>query len=1077
MIKNIFYKIISDDRQRQEMNSLKDQNKIYNLFCKNGYVGSFDDFKTEMKNFLNSDDSSRIINDDSGELSDDLLEMVAGGVNVKRALTVGVATLITAFNISTAVGNSITSGVAALGDDTSISVSTSASESDSFSNLGEEINNDINNYDAKKLEINNNKKSPEGSGNVQKTVVDSEQNVELNGLKQENENLKKQNSENLKQQSLESDRLNQEIDKIKQENENLKKQNKTLLDEQNGNKKEIDSLKKENQNLKTQNKTLVDEQNGNKKEIDSLKKENENLKKQNSENLKQQNNNAQVTDNQQILNKTEKSQKSTVSNDNTVSNTAQENEISESNNDDVALLKNRVERKDKEINYLKDQLESQKNNMNNEFNNKVKDKDAKIAQLESEVTRLNNKIAAGESNVEKGTLDIKAVTQTPEIVSFFSNLLEIDRGLAKEKDSLDDQFKLNLSQLNEKYNNDLKQIQKNYEDGINKIKGNTRAAKEERERKELENKAKQLQSTQKAEADKYKEAEKDRKKLDAMRKEYNEGKKAQMLEQRRQEIGERVEKLMDHLNINESEKNTLSTKLVDFLVDMHNRMDELENKQEQEEAGSDNQFLEKVQKLKEDIEKKVDDLIDKAHISEKDDVDAAKLFLEYLKTFNKNKGTAEEEKIKTITRINVGLDEDREQLNEKVIGIVNNFADSIRSLQNELYKIKCEKTEEETKLCNDIFKYQHLDGDQEANIADAKAKLEKVQQQKDEEMKKIIDKLQNAKNKCQTNIDNLVKNSNGIANDKKENVRKQVGSVLQEIAKHGVDVIRQLRSSINFVHINAQGKVDLVNGLFKVYQEKQNAFKQLVSNAEQEKKTKFDNQFNELGKTSIAKMKQIISNYNFSDEEKELCNKWLLGEDLDAKSDTNTNQSTNDQNANEQENIFGVKLKKTSKTEMQQKKKEEQQQLRIKLAKINDDKLDKDRDYGYIASKELAKINNSANHYIESFQSLQKEINTMKDKISNLSNDVTEDTEKFKTASEISKNIDNLVSQCDQIMEKVSTVASRATHNVGRDEVLNNKEDAYKSFKAEIEEYGNALKKMNKELDNQKAQYEELSKK
>ena len=84
MIKNIFYKIMADDKQRERMNSLKDQNKIYSLFCENGYTKSFDTFKIEMKDFLNSDDSLKIVNNDFHELSDEALEMVAGGLSVDK---------------------------------------------------------------------------------------------------------------------------------------------------------------------------------------------------------------------------------------------------------------------------------------------------------------------------------------------------------------------------------------------------------------------------------------------------------------------------------------------------------------------------------------------------------------------------------------------------------------------------------------------------------------------------------------------------------------------------------------------------------------------------------------------------------------------------------------------------------------------------------------------------------------------------------------------------------------------------------------------------------------------------------
>lgn len=51
-VKDIFYQIVSDDKQRKKMNSLSDQQKTYDLFCENGYNKAFGDFKTEMDSFL-----------------------------------------------------------------------------------------------------------------------------------------------------------------------------------------------------------------------------------------------------------------------------------------------------------------------------------------------------------------------------------------------------------------------------------------------------------------------------------------------------------------------------------------------------------------------------------------------------------------------------------------------------------------------------------------------------------------------------------------------------------------------------------------------------------------------------------------------------------------------------------------------------------------------------------------------------------------------------------------------------------------------------------------------------------------
>ena len=86
------------------MNSLNDQRKIYDLFCNNGYEKSFDDFKTEMEDFLHSEDSLKIINNNFDELSDEILELVAGGFNIKLTAKVGIATLMSAFTLAASVG-------------------------------------------------------------------------------------------------------------------------------------------------------------------------------------------------------------------------------------------------------------------------------------------------------------------------------------------------------------------------------------------------------------------------------------------------------------------------------------------------------------------------------------------------------------------------------------------------------------------------------------------------------------------------------------------------------------------------------------------------------------------------------------------------------------------------------------------------------------------------------------------------------------------------------------------------------------------------------------------------------------
>ena len=86
--KNVFCKILLNDKQREKMTSLKDVNSAYELFCKNGYSKSLDEFKVEMNNFLSSADGQKIMSNDFDELSDEMLEMVAGGrANKKRIAT------------------------------------------------------------------------------------------------------------------------------------------------------------------------------------------------------------------------------------------------------------------------------------------------------------------------------------------------------------------------------------------------------------------------------------------------------------------------------------------------------------------------------------------------------------------------------------------------------------------------------------------------------------------------------------------------------------------------------------------------------------------------------------------------------------------------------------------------------------------------------------------------------------------------------------------------------------------------------------------------------------------------------
>lgn len=88
MIKDIFYKIMTDSDQRDEFNGLDNSHDVYEFFCQKGYREDFETFTEEMKMFLESAEARRIINDfGSFTLSDEMLDMVAGGVNVRGVLT------------------------------------------------------------------------------------------------------------------------------------------------------------------------------------------------------------------------------------------------------------------------------------------------------------------------------------------------------------------------------------------------------------------------------------------------------------------------------------------------------------------------------------------------------------------------------------------------------------------------------------------------------------------------------------------------------------------------------------------------------------------------------------------------------------------------------------------------------------------------------------------------------------------------------------------------------------------------------------------------------------------------------
>lgn len=94
MVKDIFYKIMTDSDQRDEFNGLDDPHDVYEFFCQKGYRGSFEEFKNDMKSFLNSAEARKIVSDfGSFNLSEDMLDMVAGGNNVRGILTDGISNL------------------------------------------------------------------------------------------------------------------------------------------------------------------------------------------------------------------------------------------------------------------------------------------------------------------------------------------------------------------------------------------------------------------------------------------------------------------------------------------------------------------------------------------------------------------------------------------------------------------------------------------------------------------------------------------------------------------------------------------------------------------------------------------------------------------------------------------------------------------------------------------------------------------------------------------------------------------------------------------------------------------------
>lgn len=93
MIKSVFFDIIKDPLQRDDLNFLKDKHKVYELFCKNGYTKDFDSFEKELNEFLSSDEVKRVLDGEYFELSDEMLEMVSGGFALRKFLVGGVISL------------------------------------------------------------------------------------------------------------------------------------------------------------------------------------------------------------------------------------------------------------------------------------------------------------------------------------------------------------------------------------------------------------------------------------------------------------------------------------------------------------------------------------------------------------------------------------------------------------------------------------------------------------------------------------------------------------------------------------------------------------------------------------------------------------------------------------------------------------------------------------------------------------------------------------------------------------------------------------------------------------------------
>ena len=95
MIKDVFYKIMTDNEKREEFFYLNNQDNMcqedmYEFFCQQGYKEDLETFQDEIKEFLSSSEADKIEHDfGSFALSEEMLNMVAGGQNVRKLLNNG----------------------------------------------------------------------------------------------------------------------------------------------------------------------------------------------------------------------------------------------------------------------------------------------------------------------------------------------------------------------------------------------------------------------------------------------------------------------------------------------------------------------------------------------------------------------------------------------------------------------------------------------------------------------------------------------------------------------------------------------------------------------------------------------------------------------------------------------------------------------------------------------------------------------------------------------------------------------------------------------------------------------------